>query len=236
MNIDTNFNFYSDTPRGKDPDSFSPTLRKYHKFLWSKSLPTNKIFTLNDDRTNSYLYHKSELGEFHLSSDAITHTYSNVRSMSNIISKIPDKEIKDFYLLCSTIGAYIIFPSNRINNKMTINGSRGLNKYIKDRFDLTLECIRRYYLGEDSPLVETLDRYSDFFSLVENFEGYINFFLLQDIANNDSVKFFLPFNNFERSPLPNNVFEYETYKNNVSNFVRQRNKRIPSYAKVISSR
>ena len=236
MNIDTNFNFYSDTPRGKDPDSFSPTLRKYHKFLWSKSLPTNKIFTLNDDRTNSYLYHKSELGEFHLSSDAITHTYSNVRSMSNIISKIPDKEIKDFYLLCSTIGAYIIFPSNRINNKMTINGSRGLNKYIKDRFDLTLECIRRYYLGEDSPLVETLDRYSDFFSLVENFEGYINFFLLQDIANNDSVKFFLPFNNFERSPLPNNVFEYETYKNNVSNFVRQRNKRILSYAKVISSR
>ena len=236
MNLDTNFNFYSDTPRGKDPDSFSPTLRKYHKFLWSKSLPTNKIFTLNDDRTNSYLYHKSELGEFHLSSDAITHTYSNVRSMSNIISKIPDKEIKDFYLLCSTIGAYIIFPSNRINNKMTINGSRGLNKYIKDRFDLTLECIRRYYLGEDSPLVETLDRYSDFFSLVENFEGYINFFLLQDIANNDSVKFFLPFNNFERSPLPNNVFEYETYKNNVSNFVRQRNKRILSYAKVISSR
>ncbi len=31
MNIDTNFNFYSDTPRGKEPDSFSPTLRKYQK-------------------------------------------------------------------------------------------------------------------------------------------------------------------------------------------------------------
>ena len=236
MKIDTNFNFYSDTPKGKDPDSFSPTLRKYHKLLWSKSLPGNKIFTLNEDRPNSYLYHKSELGEFHLSSDAITHTYSNVRRMSHIISQIPDKEIKDFYSLCSTIGAYIIFPSNRIDNKMTINGSRGLNKYIKDRFDLTLESIRRYYLGEDSPLVETLDRYSDFFSLFVNFENYLSFFLLQDIANNNSVNFFLPFDNFERSPLPNNVFEYETYKNNVSNFVRQRNKRILSYAKVISSR
>ena len=236
MIIDTNFNFYSDTPKGKDPDSFSPTLRKYHKLLWSKSLPGNKIFTLNDNRTNSYLYHKSELGEFHLSSDAITHTYSNFRNMSNIISQIPDKKIKDFYSLCSTIGAYIIFPSNRIDNKMTINGSRGLNKYIKDRFDLTLECIRRYYLEEVSPLSETLDRYSGFFSLFENFEGYINFFLLQDIANKDSVNFFLTFDNFERSPLPNNVFEYETYKNNVSNFVRQRNKRILSYVKVISSR
>ena len=232
MSIDTNFNFYSDTPKGKDPDSFSPTLRKYHKLLWSKSLPGSKIFTLNYNRSNSYLYHKSELGEFHLSSDAITHTYSNVRRMSHIISQIPDKEIKDFYSLCSTIGAYIIFPSNRINNKMTINGSRGLNKYIKDRFDLTLESIRRYYLGEDSPLVETLDRYSDFFSLFVNFENYLSFFLLQDIANNDSVNFFLPFDNFERSPLPNNVSEYEIYKNNVSNFVRQRNKRILSYVKL----
>ena len=42
--IDINFDVYSDTPEGKDPDSFSPTLRKYHKILWSKSLPNNKEF------------------------------------------------------------------------------------------------------------------------------------------------------------------------------------------------
>ena len=58
--------------------------------------------------------------------------------MSHIVSQIPDKEIKDFYSLCSTIGAYIIFPSNRINNKMTINGSRGLNKYIKDPLSIKI--------------------------------------------------------------------------------------------------
>ena len=28
MDIDINFNFYSDTPKGKDPDSYSETLRK----------------------------------------------------------------------------------------------------------------------------------------------------------------------------------------------------------------
>ena len=39
--LDINFNVYSDTPEGKDPDSFSPTLRKYHKLLWSKTLPNN---------------------------------------------------------------------------------------------------------------------------------------------------------------------------------------------------
>ena len=49
-----------------------------------------------------------------------------------------------------------------------------INK-INDRFDLTLECIRRYYLNEDSPLKETFIRYSDFL-LFKNFKGYIDFF------------------------------------------------------------
>jgi len=35
MIIDTTFNFYSDS-NNSDPDSKSPTLRKYHKILWSK--------------------------------------------------------------------------------------------------------------------------------------------------------------------------------------------------------
>ena len=64
---------------------------------------------------------------------------------------------------------------------MTINGSRGINHKIKDRFDLTLECIRRHYFNEDNPLSDTLQRYSDFFSLFQKFQGYIDFFLLQDL-------------------------------------------------------
>ena len=63
---------------------------------------------------------------------------------------------------------------------MTINGARGVNGKIKDRFDLTLECIRRHYTSEKSPLSDTLQRYSPFFNLFENFQGYVDFFLLQD--------------------------------------------------------
>ena len=63
MDIDINFNFYSDTPKGKDPDSYSETLRKYHQFLWSKSLPNGSIFKL-DIETPKILHHKSDLGEF----------------------------------------------------------------------------------------------------------------------------------------------------------------------------
>ena len=44
-----------------------------------------------------------------------------------------------------------------------------LTQQIADPFDLTLECIRRHYLGETSPLAETLRRYEQFFALFEDF-------------------------------------------------------------------
>ena len=148
--IDINFDVSSDTPDNKDPDSFSPRLREYHQVLWSKPLPSGVNFHL-DLNTPKLLHHISELGEFFLSSDSIGHTYSEWKRMSHIIGEFERKELKLFYFTCSTIGAYIIFPAKRIDNKMTINGARGVNHKIQDRFDLTLECIRRFYLKEKSP-------------------------------------------------------------------------------------
>ena len=50
--IDTEFNFYSDA-NGGDPDSASPTLKNYHKTLWSKSLPNGAVFDLSDNRSGA---------------------------------------------------------------------------------------------------------------------------------------------------------------------------------------
>ena len=98
MDIDINFNFYSDTPKGKDPDSYSETLRKYHQFLWSKSLPNGSIFNL-DIKTPKILHHKSDLGEFFLSSDSLAHDFSRWKRTENIIKQIPKNEIESFYAL-----------------------------------------------------------------------------------------------------------------------------------------
>jgi len=225
--VDINFDFYSDTPKGRDPDSYSATLRKYHQILWNKPLPNGLRFDL-DDNTPRLLHHKSELGEFLLSSDSIGHTYSKVKSLSHIVAQIPSEEINSFFSICSTIGAYIIFPAKKIDNKMTINSSRGLNRSIKDRFDLTLECIRRFYINESSPLSDTFQRYSSFFSLFQDFKGYKDFFLLQDLVegNDLSIKFFLPFDSFDQPPLPSNVEEYQSYKKHLIDFVRARNQRM----------
>ncbi len=225
--IDVTFDFYSDTPKGKDPDSCSPTLRRYHKVLWSKPLPDGFLFVLSDQKSGAYLHHRSSKGEFFLSSDAIGHTYRHVKEMAPIVSRIPVVELDAFYRLCSTIGAYIIFPSKKVQGGMTINAARGFNRQIRDRFDLTLECIRRYYVGLDSPLAAVLKRYASFFELFGNFNGYVDFFLLQDLVDErGNVHFFLPYEDFSRSPLPQDGAEYGHYMERLSAFVRARNQRI----------
>jgi len=225
--IDINFNVTSDTPKGKDPDSYSPTLRMYHKILWSKHLPNGMKFDM-DVNTPRLLHHKSELGEFFLSSDSIGHTYKYVKKMSPIIDQVTHEEMNSFFSICTTVGAYIIFPSKKINNKMTINASRGVNHKIQDRFDITLECIRRLYLKENSPLTDTLERYSSFFSLFQDFRGYVDFFLLQDLVEEKdlTIKFWHPFDGFDQSPLPKDISEYQSYKKNVIDFVTARNQRM----------
>ena len=79
----------------------------------------------------------------------------------------------------------MVFPAQRVDRKMTINGARAFHPRIKDRFDLTLECIRRHYLDEPSPLSDVLARYADFFGLFGDFAGYVDFFHLQDLVNED---------------------------------------------------
>ena len=225
--IDITFDMFSDTPEGKDPDTWSPTLRRYHQMLWSKQLPNGSIFNL-DIETRQLLHHRSNLGEFYLSSDCIGHTYSRLKSMSSIIDKFPSNEIEQFYRLCSTIGSYIIYPCKRIDNKMTFNGARGTNAMIKDRFDLSLECIKLFYINRQSPLSSVLERYASFFDIFDNFKGYIDFFLLNDliIDDNMSIKYFLPFRNFDDTPLPSNVNEYAIYKKKMTKFIQDRNNRI----------
>ncbi|MEA3488130.1 MAG: hypothetical protein U9R10_02630 [Euryarchaeota archaeon] len=231
MIINTKFNFYSDARRG-DPDSTSPTLRKYHKRLWSKPLPDGKTFDLCDNKKGVYLYHKSELGEFFLGSDAITHSYKNHKRKHWLTKQIPN-EVNEIFNVGSTIGAYIVFPNNRIDGNHTINQARGVNSLIDDRFDLTLECIRLFYLGQKSPLYDTLLRYKNFFDLFDNFIGYIHFFLLEDLIDeNKKIKFYLPFDNFKIRPTFSNTNEYLLYEKGVINFIRSRNKRIENYIKL----
>ena len=89
--------------------------------------------------------------------------------------------------------------------------------------DLTLECIRRYYLNLDSPLADTLSRFQDFFTLFSDFRGYVKYFLLDDLVTDDlAVRFFMPFDDFRSPSVPRDVVNYQEYQRRSLDFVGSR--------------
>lgn len=100
---------------------------------------------------NGYLYWKG----LSFGSDGITASFrykdKKAEQLLAVVKESVDdysKFMGDFLSKGWSIGGEIIWPSHPNN----INEMRGMNPYIKDRWDLTIECIRRYYKGEKSPL------------------------------------------------------------------------------------
>ena len=231
--VDTTFDVRTDAG-GRDPDRYSATLRAFHRALWSKPLPGGDMFELDRE-----LSHASPMSTLRFASDAITHTYATwtgPRALVETRNRIPAHKMKAFVDLGCTVGAYTIFPRKvQVDGRwcISINQARGMHPLIRDRFDLTLECIRRHYLGLDHPLGVAFGPYSDFFALFDDFAGYVRFFLLQDLVTEDldAVRFLVEFDEFQRTPLPSqNADEYRAYMDKSMAFIRARNGRIDRFA------
>jgi len=138
----------------------------------------------------------------------------------------------------NSMGSTILWPGWQVGGQ-TMNQARGFSAKdtIGDRIDLTLECIRRAYMGNfakaENPLGSTLLRYWEFFELFGNFDGYVNFWLLEDLVTEDGqrVDFLmegdLPNYDFtSRRPHPTSVEAYDEYLRNAQRFVLKRNARM----------
>lgn len=237
--VNVKFDFTTDTPNywngfwekdeilgggGNDPDVASKTLQSYHQKLWSKPLPNGEVMLLTSGIGTNYL----TWNDFRFGSDSIMASFRYVRyrhMLEKVSMTLPEykKFIEFFIRKTYTIGGTIIFPKEN-----SINRARGVNPFIKDRWDLTVECIRRYYNNEKSPLSETLEKNEKFFSLFTDFRGYIDFFHLQDCVSEDyrSVHFWIGNGEFDGFPLPKTVGEYSQWINKQLEFVSKRNDRI----------
>jgi hypothetical protein len=235
--IDTNFDFTTDTLNywegaDVDPDNASPTLQRYQKLLWSKKLPNGENMVLSEGSGSHYLYWKN----FRFGSDSIINMYTHHKNVyiQNLLQEVKktvthyDEFIENYIKKGYTIGGELIFPKNGIHS---INSRRGTNKLIRDRFDLTMECIRRFYKNEASPLSETLNGNKSFFDLFVNFKGYIDYFLLQDMVSQDysAINCFLGTAEFDRDPYPKDTTEWHILYNQQMQFLEKRNKRISEY-------
>ncbi|MEW1823536.1 hypothetical protein AB0323_22460 [Arthrobacter sp. NPDC080031] len=160
-----------------------------------------------------------------MASDAITTRLQ--KRAGRIIRNIPPEDLPEWPGY--TIGSSIVLPGNKVDGKMTINGARGFSSKIADRFDLTLECIRRYYDDRKqwSPLEDVLLRYREFFALFCDFNGYVDFFLLQDLLKTDgTIDFFHDFDDFNTPAVPQDEAQYLEYLAKSNDFIRARNARI----------
>jgi len=228
MTIDVAFDFRTDAGGG-DPDASSPTLLRYHHLLWSKPLPSGKDFQLSPRSKKPYaLLHASDLGTFHLTSDSVLPTFTRRPDMRGILDELPPEDIVALDTITYTIGGMVLWPGNQIDGKWTINQARGCTGRIADRFDLTIECVRRHYQGDTThPLAATFDRYRDFFDLFCSFAGYVDFWLLDDLVDTDGcVKLFLPSEDFTLPSVPRTLDDYLAYCERTIEFVTARNKRI----------
>jgi len=62
--------------------------------------------------------------------------------------------------------------------------------------------------------------------------GYVRFFFLDDLVDeNNSIKFYMLFDDFRTRPSFSDVNQYLVYKEKVTAFIQARNKRIEYYAK-----
>ena len=165
--IDTTFDFRLDTPAGNDPDKYSQTLKTYHQLLWSKTLPNGEVMKLEQGKGLYYLTWK----DFDFGSDSII-VELRYKKYQHIIDKVAEivGDLDLYYekLLCRsyTIGGMIIFPKH-VNS---MNQRRGIDDKISDRWDLTLECIRRHYAREESPLTSIIESDNDFYDLFVDFK------------------------------------------------------------------
>ena len=222
--IDITFDVQSDS-RGKDPDGYSMTLKKYHQLLWSKELPNGKSMKLVIDKGTL------RWGDMWFGCDSITTGFFHYRFplkeyVENHIPNFEDFK-RDYWHKTYTIGGSIIFPMVR----WSMNQARGCNVKICDRWDLTLECIRRYYAGEHTPLDKAFENSKDFFKLFVDFKGYVDFFLLQDcVDDNYKVKIWLNTSLFESMPMPKNLDDYLNWIEVQEAFVHKRGQRILSFA------
>lgn len=211
---------------GKDPDSASKTLKSYHQLLWSKPLPNGEVLKLEIEKG----YLKS--GDMWFGCDSITASFLHYRfPLKEYVEKnIPHflEFKKEYWHKTYTIGGSIIFPMLR----WSMNQARGCSVKICDRWDLTLECIRRYYEGVSSPLDKALSNSSTFFQMFVNFKGYVDFFLLQDcVDENYNVKLWLDTPLFVSMPMPKNLEEYNDWINTQLDFVKKRGQRIADYCR-----
>ena len=250
-----------------DPDQKSKKLYRLHEFLcnlqglkmsisennYCELVTDDKKIRLSSDSIMSIYWHWSGKGYPYKNMQEIIEKISSELQRENEYNKHdnPIKEfIKSYLQKANTIGGFVVFPKHYLP---TVNTERGRSGKIRDRFDLTLECIRRayqygdFYCEDDNPLFGLPEEDKEFFRMFGSFENYIRFFCLDDWVDkkytavrdlmSENGEKPLPKEGWSKEILPcdyeekKQVAKWWTFYENIMNRLDARNKQI---AKLLS--
>ena len=223
-----------------DPDQDCEELGRAHCDLWSKKRTLGTLFWNPGNKLETEI----KGIRYVFKPDSITNSFRKSNRLipgkgitpSVLINSFGDetKDLLDKYIEVDySIGSSIIFPIQIGDKKIkrTMNQARGCNHLIQDRFDYTLECIKRYYeKNNENPLKKDIIESEDFFNLFADFKEYVSFFFLDDLIDeNGNVKSFTDKIDFNSSPLPLEKEKYNRYIFNSTEFIKARNTRIDKF-------
>ena len=208
MAIDIAFDFRTDA-KGRDPDPHGqPHAPPVPPALVEQATTRRGRLRSVGDDSGVYLYDRSSLGEFFLSSDSVMPTFTRWPALKPIIDQFPEQENEDFRTIAYTIGAMMVFPGKR-DRWQTDHQRRAWvqrENFRSVRPDARVHpplLLERRKPTRRNPLWPTLSRYADFFALFGDFRGYVSFFLLEDLVTDEfRVKFFMPFDDFRPPSVP----------------------------------
>lgn len=240
----------------RDPDAFSSRLRGWHNVLWTKQLPNGRRLELQPERGGL----RDVTHEEFLSSDAAMPVWERWREVQGFHAEAQQRlqahgrgTVHDLGWRLYDMGGMILFPGLQVGGLWTINQAKGCTRArIADRLDLTLECIRLYYeflqhrgtaggplpdgSARSNPLGPVLHRYQRSFEIVRSFEGYVDFWMLNDLVMEadagPQVAFLLPrassdpYDFTREVALPADADAYCSYLIAADDFVDKRNRRM----------
>ena len=165
-----------------------------------------------------------------VSSDTIATSHSGYAEIRPLHAGLPDQYRNYIENTFYRMAGFIVFPVH----PQSVNQLRGWR--LRDRFDLTLECIRRHYTGEAHPLADVMTQNARFFGLFGSghtgFLRYVEFFHLQWLVVDGSVRWFdgsLATPDLDAPRLPATADRYRAYLDSVVEFTDDRTERIRTW-------
>lgn len=228
--FDPDFCFYDEEGYERDADAESLQLRLFHARLWSKDASEGPLMFMPDQGARTLTCTLADGTTLRVSSDTIATSHSGYTEMRPLHAGLPGDYRNDIERKFYRMAGFIVFPVH----PQSLNQLRGWR--LRDRFDLTLECIRRHYTGEAHPLADVMTQGAKFFGLFGSghtgFVRYVEFFHLQGLVADGSVRWFdgsstTP--DLDAARLPATTDNYRAYLDNVAEFTDDRTDRIRTW-------